>query len=173
MDFSIQPILQSGLVILRPLKEEDYEALFKVASDPLIWEQHENKDRYMQKAFIQFFDAAIASKGAFAILDKKTLEIIGSSRFKINDTSNGVVEIGWSFLGRNYWGGQFNQDFKKLMVNYALQYFDKVVFYVDPKNYRSQRALKKLGALKTDDPGKPWVLPKDKGLTFVIDTPFS
>jgi len=169
MDFNSQPILENELVILRPLKSEDFDLLFKVASDPLIWGQHQNKDRHTKQAFKQFFDDAIESKGAFAILDKKADKVIGSSRFKVSDTSEGVIEIGWSFLGRDYWGGHYNREFKKLMVNHALKYFKMVVFYVHPTNYRSQRALEKLGALKMDDLSKSWVLPNHKGVTFVMD----
>lgn len=170
MNFNLQPILENEMVILRPLNAEDFDSLFKAASDPLIWEQHQNKDRYTKQAFQQFFDEAIGSKGACAILDKKTNKIIGSSRFKVSDTSERVVEIGWSFLSRDYWGGHYNREFKKLMVNYALQHFDRVVFYVNPKNHRSQRALEKLGAKRISNFERPWVLPKEKGVTFVIDS---
>ena len=45
MNFEIQNILQNERVILQPLKEDDFDDLFKVASDPKIWEQHPNKDR--------------------------------------------------------------------------------------------------------------------------------
>lgn len=45
MTFDTQPILENDKAILYPLQEEDFEALYAVASDPLIWEQHPNKDR--------------------------------------------------------------------------------------------------------------------------------
>ncbi len=35
-----QPVLEGEHVRLRPLRPDDWEALFAVASDPLIWEQH-------------------------------------------------------------------------------------------------------------------------------------
>ena len=169
MDFNLQPFLENDSVLLRPLREEDFDNLYEVASDPLIWEQHQNKDRFTHKIFTEFFEEAIVSKGAFAIVDKRTDKIIGSSRFKIIDSSAKIIEIGWSFLARNYWGGLYNHGVKKLMINYALKAFDKVVFYVHAENYRSQRALEKLGALKIIDFGKSWVLPKERGVTFVID----
>ena len=170
MDFDLQPFLESNLVVVRPLQVLDFVALYKVASDPLIWEQHQNKDRHTKENFTQFFNEAIDSKGALVILDKKNEEVIGSSRFKIIDVRNRIVEIGWSFLGRDYWGGPYNRAFKKLMVNHALQSFDKVVFYVNSNNYRSQKALEKLGAMKMIDTDKSWILPKEKGVTFVIDS---
>lgn len=173
MNFNLQPILVNDLVVLKPLRREDFEELLKAASDPLIWEQHQNKDRHTKEAFNQFFDEACESKGALVIHDQKSDKIIGSSRFRIIDESRGVVEIGWSFLGREYWGGRYNQEFKKLMVNYALQSFKTVIFYVNSQNFRSQRALEKLGALKINDLSKSWVLPLDKGITFFINTPLT
>lgn len=170
MTFEIQSHLENTTVRLRPLKEEDFEDLYKVASDPKIWAQHQNKNRHTREDFIRFFKEAIDSKGAFVIIDKMTEKIIGSSRFKTINLAEGVIEIGWSFLERKYWGGKYNREFKRLMVNYALQFFEHVVFYVDSKNFRSQRALAKLGAYKSEDFDESWVLPKKQGLTFVIDS---
>jgi len=105
------------------------------------------------------------------IIDVKTNELIGSSRFKIINLEEKVIEIGWSFLRRSYWGGYYNRTFKKLMVNYALQHYVYVVFYIHGKNYRSQRAVQKLGAEKMTFPGKSWVLREDVGVTYLIDSP--
>lgn len=171
MAFELQPRLKDELIEIRPLAVSDFEALYAVASDPLIWEQHQNKDRYLRDKFTLFFNESIASKGAVVILDARSNTVIGSSRFKCIDAHEGVVEIGWSFLSRDYWGGDYNRGFKRLMVNYALQYRAVVVFYVNNLNYRSQRAMEKLGAKRSLVADVPWVIPKEKGVTFVIDAP--
>lgn len=168
MDFKLQPILENEKIRLRPLQQSDFEPLYAVASDPLIWEQHQNSDRHTIENFTKYFNEGIASKGALAILDTKTKKIIGSSRFKIIDAYAGVVEIGWSFLSKDYWGGVYNRAFKKLMVNYALEYFTKVVFYVNPKNIRSQKAMEKLGARRMKYLEESWVLKEDIGVTYAI-----
>lgn len=170
MELDLQPVLQNELVFLRPLQEDDFEALFQIARDPLLWEQHQIKDRYTKQKFTIFFNEAIDSKGAFAIFDSKTETFIGSSRFKIIDAKNSIVEIGWSFLSRSYWGGQYNRAFKKLMINYALESCRCVIFYVNPTNYRSQKALEKLGAKKMTYPKEPWVLKENIGVTYAIDS---
>lgn len=77
----LQPILENKIVKLIPLQEQDFGALFQVASDPLIWEQHPNKDRYKRYIFRNFFEGAIQSKGAFLIIDKTNNGVIGSTRF--------------------------------------------------------------------------------------------
>ena len=129
MQLNLQPFLENDLVVIRPLKDDDFENLFKVASDPLIWEQHQNKNRYTREEFTLFFNEALTSKGALLILDGKTKKVIGSSRFKLIDEVEDVVEIGWSFLGREYWGGTYNREMKKLMINYALEFSKTIIFY--------------------------------------------
>lgn len=81
MNINIQPLLENEKVILYPLQEKDFEALYAVASDPEIWKQHPNKDRWKKEVFETFFDGAMQSKGAFKIVDKATGNIIGSTRF--------------------------------------------------------------------------------------------
>ncbi|MFS4493597.1 GNAT family N-acetyltransferase [Maribacter sp. 2308TA10-17] len=171
MNFSLQPFLENNLVKVRPLEESDFAELYKLASDPLLWEQHQNKDRYTKEKFTLFFEEAISSKTTFAILDVKTNRIIGSSRFKSIDESEGVVEIGWSFLARSHWGGQFNRSFKTLMVNHALKKYRYVIFHVNSLNFRSQKAMEKLGAEKISDDEKPWALNEAVGITYYLDTP--
>jgi len=59
MTFSIQPTLENENVRLVPLQEADFEALYEVASDPKVWEQHPNKDRWKREVFKTFFDGAM------------------------------------------------------------------------------------------------------------------
>jgi hypothetical protein len=51
MNFSIQTVLENEKYQLIPLQQGDFEALYKVASDPKVWEQHPNKDRYKREVF--------------------------------------------------------------------------------------------------------------------------
>ncbi len=143
--FDLQPILENHLLILRPLKEEDFENLYQVASDPFIWEQHPDNNRYQKKVFELFFRDAINSSGAFAVIDKKTEQIIGSTRFHpVKETQN-AIEIGWTFLARQYWGGYYNKSMKKLMIEYAFNFVENVLFYIGENNIRSQKAVEKIG----------------------------
>lgn len=145
---NLQPILENENVKLLPLQEDDFEVLYQVASDPLIWEQHPNKDRHKREVFQTFFEGAIASKGAFLIIDKKKNNIIGSTRFyDYNDTERSLL-IGYTFYGRNYWGSAYNPQVKKLMLDYAFQFADKVYFHIGALNIRSQKAIERLGAIK-------------------------
>lgn len=144
--FELQPHLVGELLELRPLGPDDWAALFQVAADPLIWEQHPARDRYKEEVFREFFQEALDSGGAFVVIDRKTHTIIGSSRYFGYDAEKSEVEIGWTFLARAYWGGEFNAEMKRLMLDHAFQFVDRVIFLVGPENLRSRRACEKIGA---------------------------
>ena len=143
--------LQNDLISLKPLNNDDFEKLYSIASDPLIWEVHPSGDRYKAEVFRQFFDGAISSGTAFLVYDQLSGEPIGSSRFYNLEPGYSTVAIGYTFLSRKYWGGKYNMALKNLMLNYAFQFVDVVVFHIGATNYRSQRAIEKLGATKSKD----------------------
>jgi RimJ/RimL family protein N-acetyltransferase len=146
MEFDPQPSLRGSLIELRPLRLEDFEALFQAASDPLIWEQHPERDRYKREVFQRFFDGAIESKGALVVVDLRSGQIIGSSRYCGYNSARREVEIGWTFLERAFWGGLYNRELKSLMLDHAFRFVHRVLFRVAEDNLRSQRALQKVGA---------------------------
>jgi RimJ/RimL family protein N-acetyltransferase len=149
MQFDLQPHLKGELIELRPLTPEDWDDLFAVASDPLIWEQHPESDRYKEEVFKVFFKDALESGGAFVVIDTRTQRIIGSTRFHSYDPKASEIEIGWTFLARKYWGGRYNAEMKQLMLAHAFKFVESVVFFVGENNIRSQRATEKIGAIKS------------------------
>ena len=146
--FDLQPHLKGELIELRPLTSNDWDELFAVASDSLIWEQHPEPDRYREDVFRIFFRDALESGGAFVIIDRKTQGIIGSTRFYGYDPEKSEIEIGWTFLARKYWGGRYNAEMKRLLLNHAFKFVESVVFFVGEDNVRSQKAMEKVGAIK-------------------------
>ena len=147
MGFDLQPILNGDLIQLRPLENRDFNDLFLVAQDPLIWEQHPIKKRYEKEIFKSFFKESLASGGALVAIDSKTQEVIGSSRFYGYNPLKSEIEIGWSFLARSHWGGLYNGEMKHLMLQHAFKYVDKVIFLIGTNNIRSQQAIKKIGGV--------------------------
>ena len=148
MSFDLQPHLKGELIELRPLTPEDWDDLFAVASDPLIWEQHPESDRYKEDVFRVFFREALECGGAFVVIDAKTQQIIGSTRFFGYDPEKSEIEIGWTFLARRYWGGSYNAEMKRLLLDHAFKFVKNVVFFVGEHNFRSQHALEKIGATR-------------------------
>ena len=120
----------------------------QVAADPLIWEQHPERNRYQEATFRAFFEEALTSGGALVALDRANGHIIGSSRYHGYDAERSVIEIGWSFLARAYWGGRYNGEMKRLMVEHAFRSMKRVIFIIGPENRRSQRAVEKIGGMR-------------------------
>jgi N-acetyltransferase len=149
MPFDLQPTLRGELLELRPLCQDDFDALYAAASDPRIWEQHPESNRHKRDVFQRYFDGAIESGGAFAVVDRRTGRIIGSSRYHGYDEAASEIEIGWTFLERAYWGGSYNREMKRLMVAHALTFVKRVVFMVGLTNARSQRAMEKIGGVRS------------------------
>ncbi|WP_126650294.1 GNAT family N-acetyltransferase [Chryseobacterium aureum] len=148
MNFSVQPVLENYEYQLIPLQQGDFESLYEVASDPKVWEQHPNKDRYKREVFENFFTGAMESKGAFKIIEKATGDVLGSSRYYDFDEKDHHIFIGYTFYGTKSWGKGINPQVKKLMLDYIFQFVDKVHFHVGKENFRSQTALERLGGQK-------------------------
>ena len=147
MPFELQPTLTGSLLELRPLRPEDWDALYAVASDPLIWEQHPDNERYKEPVFRDFFRGALESGGALVAIDPRDGRIVGSSRYAQYDEARSEIEIGWTFLARSYWGGRYNGEMKRLMLDHAFRFVESVVFVIGPKNMRSRRAIEKIGGV--------------------------
>lgn len=147
MAFDLQPTLRGALLEIRPLRPEDWDALYAVASDPLIWEQHPQRERYKEEVFREFFRVAIESRSAFAVIDLQDGRVIGSSRYNGYDEGQSEIEIGWTFLARSHWGGRYNGEMKRLMLQHAFQFVNSVIFVIGSQNFRSQRAIQKIGGV--------------------------
>lgn len=148
MTFDLQPVLRGERLSLRPLQTNDFDGLYAVAADPLIWAQHPASNRHERAVFHQFFEDALASGSALIAIDADNGDIIGSSRFHGYNPQESEIEIGWSFLARRCWGGAYNGEMKRLMLDHAFQFVQRVVFLIGPENRRSQRAVEKIGGVK-------------------------
>ncbi|POY35351.1 N-acetyltransferase [Solitalea longa] len=151
MTFNTQPTLENEQVILFPLLETDFDELYAAASDPKIWEQHPNKDRWKKDVFRTFFEGALQSKGAFKIVDKTINRAVGSTRFYDYNQEDNSVLIGYTFYATQYWGKGINKAVKKLMLDYAFQFVDRVYFHIGANNIRSQIAITRIGAQKVGE----------------------
>jgi N-acetyltransferase len=174
MLFNLQPHLKGELIELRPLRRDDWDELFTIASDPLIWEQHPESDRYKEDVFKIFFEDALRSGGAFVVVDTKTQQIIGSTRFHGYDPEKSEIEIGWTFLARKYWGGRYNREMKQLLLAHAFKFVENVVFFVGENNIRSQKATEKIGAVKSGTAKKVYGnRPASLNVRYVIRKPLT
>lgn len=144
----LQPTLHGQSITVRPLVPEDFEALYEAASDPAVWEQHPDSTRYQRDVFqTRFFEGAIACGSAFAVVEKESGRIIGSSRFYEWDAETKEIAIGYTFIACDHWGGATNGELKALMLGHAFNLAERVWFHVGETNMRSRRAVEKLGAV--------------------------
>jgi RimJ/RimL family protein N-acetyltransferase len=141
--FDRQPTLTSDVLVVRPLVEDDFESLRAIAADPLLWEQHPAKERATPEGFRAWMDDAVASSGALTALDAVTGEVVGTSRYVWRGEE---MEVGWTFVARSRWGDGTNAELKRLMLGHAFASVDHVIFRVHEHNWRSQAAVRKLGA---------------------------
>lgn len=148
---NFQPVIQNKLISARPLKASDFENLYAAASDPLIWEQHPNKNRYQRPDFENYFKGAMESGGALLVTDAQTNEIIGCSRYSDYVPETNTVSIGYTFFIRTHWGTGHNYDLKKGMLDHIFQFVDNVAFYIGAVNKRSQISIERFGAIKTGE----------------------
>jgi len=146
--FDLQPVLRGELVLIRPLQAADHAALYAVACDPMIWDQHPAKERATPQGFAQFFRESLASGGALVVSDAANDRIIGATRFHGYSDCRSEIEIGWTFLARSHWGGRYNFELKQLLLRHAFRFVRHVIFLVDPGNLRSQRAMEKIGGIR-------------------------
>ena len=145
-----QPILEGERVSLRPMREDDWEALYAIASDPAGWEQLPIHDRWREEVFAACFAEALEQKGALVVIDRASDTIVGSSQFREGEDEDGAfVEVGWTFFAPKVWGKGINPEVKRLMLAHAFQFADMVQFKVGETNYRSRIAVERIGAQRT------------------------
>ena len=148
MSFDLQPTLRGTLLELRPMRPDDFDALYVVARDPLIWEQHPERDRWTEPRFRVYFQGGLDSGGGLVAIDRADSRIVGASRYHGHDGSAREIEIGWTFLARSHWGGRYNGEMKRLMLDHAFRFVDRVLFLIGPDNVRSQRAVERISGVR-------------------------
>jgi len=90
--------LSNHLIRIEPLQPSHFNELYEVASDPLIWEQHPNPNRYQKEVFESFFEGALASSGAFIVRDVDSGKALGSTRFYDYKPLDNEIKLATRFL---------------------------------------------------------------------------
>ncbi|STY98741.1 Isoleucine--tRNA ligase [Moraxella lacunata] len=157
-EFVLTSQIDSENFTLRTLTKADKDALQACASDPAIWELMPTK-RHLPEVFEPFFEQAVKDK-AYAIIDKRTGNIIGTTRFYDDNAKDGIIGIGFTFITPKYWGKGANGEIKQALLNHAFKYKNTVHFQIHQGNERSKKAVEKLGATYQKDVendfGKMW-----------------
>lgn len=150
-DFDPQPVLRGASITLRPLAATDLDPLYAVANDPLVWIGHPAKDRHERPVFDPYFAMLLDSGTTLACCLADDGRVIGCSRYYAAPDKPDSISIGYTFLGRDWWGGHTNFEMKSLMLSHAFASVDTVWLHIDPSNIRSQKATAKLGAVLAEE----------------------
>jgi RimJ/RimL family protein N-acetyltransferase len=144
--------LENEVVRLRRLSAEDRSDYAKIAFDPAIWEYFVSPI-YNEKdldAFIEQADRDLAAgtRVVFSIIEKRSSHVAGSTAFGNIVPRERRLEIGWSWLGRDFQGTGVNRAAKQLLLDHAFDVLacERVEFKTDILNVRARRALKGIGA---------------------------
>ena len=165
---NLQPTLEGTLLRITPLERADFDALYAAASDPLVWEQHPSSDRYKLEVFKALFESGLASGGALIVRDLATDEVIGSSRYYHWQPDSQEIAIGYTFLARKCWGGAYNRDMKRLMLDHAFRFAQRVWFHIGVRNVRSRTAMQRIGGQFSHEvPSDPTWGHKDMAYYFI------
>ncbi|PIE47731.1 MAG: GNAT family N-acetyltransferase [Gammaproteobacteria bacterium] len=148
----IEPvILQNTNVRLEPLNTEHADALAELVTDGNLWElvvtsapEPKNSQKYIQNAL------NTADRLAFAVIDKKTNNLIGTTSYHDILANVKRLEIGYTFYGKSYWRSHVNTSCKLLLLTHAFETlaWQTVGWRTDNLNHRSQKAIERLGAKK-------------------------
>lgn len=144
--------LENEHVALRPITPADRDSLLELALDPEIWryfviliETEADFDAFFQAGLD---DQAAGRRAVFHITDKRTGRAAGSMSFGNMFEKDGRLEIGWSWLGRDFQGRGVNRWAKYLMLRHAFEVLgaERVEFKTDQLNVQARGALRNIGA---------------------------
>lgn len=143
--------LQTREVVLRPMEEDDFNFFLPLAQEEQTWAYFSlnladinDLRKWMDMAFA---DRAANTKRPFTILHKSSNKVAGSMSMGNISMPDLRLEIGWSWLGKDYRGTDINRQSKYLMMKYAFDQlgFERVEFKTDVLNARARKGLEKIG----------------------------
>lgn len=173
-------VLQGKTVELHPLEAENFEKLLEAASNQEIWELT-SVNYSVPEIFYSNSNAALQGREngtvyPFVIIDKSTKEIIGTTRFLDIMPSDKKLEIGVTWIKKEYWGSIVNLECKLLLLSYSFDVLNanRVQFRAKADNIRSRKAIEKIGGVFEGvfrkDKIEPNGCPRDTAFFSIIDS---
>ncbi|HVZ58121.1 MAG TPA: GNAT family N-acetyltransferase [Chitinophagaceae bacterium] len=146
--------LETPLVRLRPLARADESPFLALAQDDeSMWEYFtlnladpDQLRRWMDQALA---DQAAGTRRPFTILEKASGRIAGSMSLGNISFPDQRLEIGWSWLGKDFRSTGINRHAKFALMRYAFDElgFERVEFKTDVLNLRARKGLEKIGGI--------------------------
>ncbi len=152
MNFSQSIVLENSRVRLRPLDTTDFEALKPAAFDPAVWQftlsRADDAVSLADYLATAVHDREAGRRYAFAIIDRATGQLVGSTSYYNIVPADQRLSIGYSWLGREFQGTGLNRAAKHLLLSYAFDHlgYERVELETDSRNEQSQQAMRRIGA---------------------------
>jgi RimJ/RimL family protein N-acetyltransferase len=152
MNFSQSIVLENSRVRLRPLDTTDFEALKPAAFDPAVWQftlsRADDAVSLADYLATAVLDREAGRRYAFAIIDRATGQLAGSTSYYNIVPTDQRLSIGYTWLGREFQGTGLNRAAKHLLLSYAFDHlgYERVELETDSRNEQSQQAMRRMGA---------------------------
>lgn len=143
-------ILENEKVLLRPLVRQDFSLLQALTTDPTMW-IYFTQDLSIESEFEKWIEPHFNQERLqFTVIEKSSGKAVGSTAFGNYSDRDRRVEIGWTWLGKDYWGTGINQAMKKVMLDYCFGSWNlkRVEIKTDVLNIPARMALEKFGAVE-------------------------
>lgn len=144
--------LEDERILLRPLSMGDEKLFMDFAlNEPELWAYSlanasgkTGMTNYCEKALLQ---AKAGKEFPFLVLDKRTNEVAGTTRFYDMNWEQATLQLGYTWYGKKFQGTGLNQHCKHLLLQYAFETLgiQRVEFRADADNAKSIAAMKALG----------------------------
>jgi len=152
-DISQNIILENDRSLLRPLVPEDIEHLLPIATKDKDLMDFSPSEIHRPELIQAYLDTALVAKASgirypFIIFDKQKNQYAGSTSFGNMSNKNSRLEIGWTWIGKEFQRTGLNRNNKFMMLCYAFEKLDclRVELKTDTRNIQSRTAMKKIGA---------------------------
>lgn len=144
-------VLQNTHIRLEPLTTAHADALAELVTDGNLWELIVTSAPKPEDS-LTYINTALNTHDrlAFAVIDKTTNKLIGSTSYHDILPKPKRLEIGYTFYGQSYWRSHVNTTCKLLLLTHAFETlgWQTVGWRTDNLNIRSQKAIERLGATK-------------------------
>ena len=141
-------ILENEKVLLRPMTRQDFPLLQEITLPASLW-TYFTHDLSIPEDFEAWAKPHFAEQRLqFVVFDKEKNRVAGATAFGNFSPRDSRLEIGWTWLGKDFHGSGINREMKGLMLDYCFNTLDleRVEIKTDVLNQSARKALIKLGA---------------------------
>ena len=146
-------MLENSTLRLEPLTEKHVQEMRALGSDKDVWRWYtadlSSPDALEAWMTNRLKESQRGEKMSYAVILKENGKVIGSSSYGHIDWNEKCLEVGWTWLDKQYIGTGLNKHMKYLMLSHAFEAMaiERLELRTDETNVRSRKAMEKIGAI--------------------------